>query len=102
VKSATAADWQRGEVEAVLLKEPQERELYDIYSRVAAEAERRRESYDYRGALEEISTLRPAVDRFFDGVLVMAEDRKIRQNRLRLLKRLDELFSGIAHFADIV
>jgi glycyl-tRNA synthetase beta chain len=102
VKSATASDWQPGEVAEALLREPQERELYDIYAKVAAEAGRRRESYDYRGALEEISTLRPAVDRFFDSVLVMAEDLEIRQNRLRLLKRLDELFSGIAHFAEIV
>jgi glycyl-tRNA synthetase beta chain len=101
-KSATAADWQPGEVEAALLKEPQERELYDIYAKVAAEAGRRRGSHDYRRALEEISTLRPAVDRFFDGVLVMAESREVRQNRLRLLKKLDELFSGIAHFAEIV
>jgi glycyl-tRNA synthetase beta chain len=101
VKSATAADWQHGEVEAALLKEPQERELYDIYAKVAAEAARRRESHDYRGALEGISTLRPAVDRFFDSVLVMAEDLEIRQNRLRLLKKLDEMFSGVAHFAEI-
>jgi glycyl-tRNA synthetase beta chain len=101
-KSATAADWQPGEVAEALLKEPQERELYDIYAKVAAEAGRRRESHDYRAALEEISTLRPAVDRFFDSVLVMAEDLGIRQNRLRLLKKLDELFSGIAHFAEIV
>jgi glycyl-tRNA synthetase beta chain len=102
VKSATASDWQPGEVGEALLKEPQERELHDIYAKVAAEAGRRRESYDYRGALEEISTLRPAVDGFFDKVLVMAEDPEIRQNRLRLLKKLDELFSGIAHFAEIV
>jgi glycyl-tRNA synthetase beta chain len=101
VKSAAAADWEPGEVGEALLKEPQERELYDIYAKVAAEAGRRRESYDYRGALEEISTLRTAVDRFFDAVLVMTEDRETRQNRLRLLKKLDELFSGIAHFADI-
>jgi len=101
VKSATAADWDSGEVEPALLKEPQERELYDLYAKVAAEAGRRRGGKDYRGALEEISTLRPAVDRFFDKVLVMAEDRAIRQNRLRLLKKLDELFSGIALFAEI-
>jgi glycyl-tRNA synthetase beta chain len=101
MKSATAADWKPGEVEAALLKEPQERELYDICATVAAEAGRRSERYDYRGALEEISTLRPAIDRFFDGVLVMTEDLETRQNRLRLLKKLDDLFSGIAHFAEI-
>jgi glycyl-tRNA synthetase beta chain len=102
VKSATAVDWKPGEVEAALLNEPPEKELFEVYSKVAVEAGRRREGLDYRGALEEISTLRPAVDRFFDGVLVMAEDPEVRQNRLRLLKKLDELFSGIAHFAEIV
>jgi glycyl-tRNA synthetase beta chain len=101
VKSASAVDWKPGEVEAALLREPPEKELFEVYRKVASEAGRRREGHDYRGALEEISTLRPAVDRFFDGVLVMAEEPEIRQNRLRLLKKLDELFSGIAHFAEI-
>ena len=100
-KSASAADWQTGEIAAALLTEPQEKELYDTYGKIAAEVERLRASRDYRRALVEISTLRPAVDRFFDKVLVMAEDRETRQNRLRLLKKLDELFSGIAHFAEI-
>jgi glycyl-tRNA synthetase beta chain len=100
-KSATAADWEAGEVVPVLLTEPQERDLYEAYGRIAGEVERRRAGREYRRALEEISTLRPAVDRFFDKVLVMAEDREVRQNRLRLLKKLDELFSGIADFAEI-
>ena len=69
--------------------------------KVAGEVERLRAAPEYRPALEAISTLRPAVDRFFDKVLVMAEDREVRQNRLRLLEKLDELFSGIAHFAEI-
>ena len=101
-KSATAADWQVGEVVPELLTEPQEKDLYGAYERIAGEVERRRAGRDYRRALEEISTLRPAVDRFFDKVLVMAENREVRQNRLRLLKKLDELFSRIAHFAEIV
>jgi glycyl-tRNA synthetase beta chain len=100
-KSATAADWQAGEVGAELLNEPQEKELYEAYGRVAHEVERRRAEREYKRALEEISTLRPAVDRFFDKVLVMAENREVRQNRLRLLKKLDEIFSGIADFAEI-
>ncbi len=100
-KSATSADWQAGDVAPALLTEPQERELYDAFGRVAGEVERKRAGREYRPALEEISTLRPAVDLFFDKVLVMAEDREVRQNRLRLLAKLDELFSGIAHFAEI-
>jgi len=100
-KSATAADWQAGEVVPELLNEPQERDLCAAYEKVADEVERRRAGREYQRALENISTLRPAVDRFFDKVLVMAEDREVRRNRLRLLKKLDDLFSGIADFAEI-
>ncbi len=100
-KSATAADWEAGEVVPELLTEIQEKDLYEAYGRVAGEVELRRTGREYQRALEEISTLRPVVDRFFDKVLVMAEDRAVRQNRLRLLKKLDELFSGIADFAEI-
>jgi len=100
-KSASAADWQAGELEASLLKEPEEVDLEQSYRTIAGEVARYRGERKYRQALEAISTLRPAVDRFFDKVLVMAEDREIRQNRLRLLNKLDELFSGIAHFAEI-
>ncbi|HMD85901.1 MAG TPA: glycine--tRNA ligase subunit beta [Terriglobia bacterium] len=101
-KSATAADWEAGDVAPELLNEPQEKDLHEAYGRIAGDVERRRAGRDYRGALEEISTLRPVVDRFFDKVLVMAEDRELRQNRLRLLKKLDDLFSGIAHLSEIV
>jgi glycyl-tRNA synthetase beta chain len=100
-KSATASDWQAGDVAPELLSEVQEKKLAEAYEKVAGEVDRHRASREYRQALEKISTLRPAVDRFFDAVLVMAEDREVRQNRLRLLKKLDELFSGIAHFAEI-
>jgi glycyl-tRNA synthetase beta chain len=48
-----------------------------------------------------VARLRPTVDRFFDKVLVMAEDPATRQNRLRLLGKLDQLFSRIAEFAEI-
>lgn len=100
-KSATAADWEAGEVDRALLAEQEERDLNAAYATVAAEVQGRRAAHDYRRALEAISTLRPVVDRFFDKVLVMAEDRALRQNRLRLLKKLDELFTGIAAFAEI-
>jgi glycyl-tRNA synthetase beta chain len=100
-KSATASDWQPGEVETAILKEQPERQLYAAYSAVAGEASQLASAGEYRKALEVIAALRPAVDRFFDKVLVMAEDPAIRQNRLRLLGKLDQLFSGIAEFAEI-
>jgi len=46
---------------------------------------------DYRGALAAMARLRKPVDGFFDGVMVMAEDEQVRQNRLGLLKSIIEL-----------
>jgi glycyl-tRNA synthetase beta chain len=57
---------------------------------------------NYEPALAEISKLRPAVDRFFDKVMVMVEDEHIRANRLALLQTLLENFSTIADFSEIV
>ena len=56
----------------------------------------------YQDALQELSTLRGAVDRFFDEVLVMAEDQKLRQNRLGLLQGLQSLFSRVADLSQLV
>jgi len=51
---------------------------------------------DYAGALKLLAKLRPEVDQFFDQVLVMADDTRIRENRLALLARLEGLFLGVA------
>ena len=61
-----------------------------------------RAAKDYRGALEQIATLRLAVDGFFDTVMVMAPEAEVRANRLALLKRVLGDFSGIADFSQIV
>lgn len=53
---------------------------------------------DYVGALTQLAQLREVVDRFFDTVMVMAEDEKLRLNRLSLLTRLRNLF---LHSADL-
>ena len=51
---------------------------------------------DYAGALALLAQLRPVVDAFFDQVMVMDEDLKLRANRLALLARMRELFAGVA------
>jgi glycyl-tRNA synthetase beta chain len=56
----------------------------------------------YPEALEAIAALRPAVDLFFDKVLVNAQDERVRQNRLTLLHSLLAEFSTIADFSEIV
>lgn len=100
-KSAGGNDWKAGAVEESKLEPGPEAELFHAYRSVSGEAGRLSASGDYAGALRAISTLRPAVDRFFDQVLVMAPDPEVRQNRLRLLAQLNQLFSGIADLSQI-
>jgi glycyl-tRNA synthetase beta chain len=80
----------------------EERALYDQAERVAGLAGGLREEKRYQEALELIASLRPAVDRFFDNVLVMADDEAVRKNRLALLGNLLREFSTIADFSEIV
>jgi glycyl-tRNA synthetase beta chain len=61
-----------------------------------------RQQRDYSRALAEISKIRPAVDAFFDKVMVMVEDEELRANRLALLDFLVKEFSTIADFSEIV
>jgi glycyl-tRNA synthetase beta chain len=100
-KSASQSDWSPGEVDQNLLAEEGECRLYSAYSALDRDVQALARVGDYQLALDAISTLRPAVDTFFDKVLVMAEDKAVRENRLRLLGKLDRMFSGIAHFAEI-
>jgi glycyl-tRNA synthetase beta chain len=48
-----------------------------------------------------VATLKPAVDRFFDDVLVMADDPRVRDNRLGLMRRVGALFGDVADFRKI-
>jgi glycyl-tRNA synthetase beta chain len=55
----------------------------------------------YQEALEIIAGLRKAIDRFFEEVMVMAEDERIRTNRLTLLSELLKEFTTVADFSEI-
>jgi glycyl-tRNA synthetase beta chain len=83
-------------VDASLLQHTAERKL-------AAELEGLREDVEsllaarrYEGALRRLATLRPHVDSFFDGVMVMADNPAVRANRLALLAALSRLFGETA------
>ncbi len=83
-------------VDASALRAPAERELFEAMSQrrdgVAAATARK----DYAGSLALLAQLRPAVDAFFDQVMVMDEDPRLRTNRLALLAQMRELFAGAA------
>jgi glycyl-tRNA synthetase beta chain len=101
-KAGPASEWRNPAVGPELFAEAAERELFEAAARVAEEAEKEKRARRYRDALVRIATLRPAVDRFFDGVMVNAEDPEVRKNRLTLLAELLAQFSTIADFSEIV
>src|SRR5262249_17743621 len=69
---------------------------------IAREVKELSASKKYEEALVKISKLRPAIDAFFDKVMVMVEDENLRANRLGLLQTLVDEFSSIADFSEIV
>jgi glycyl-tRNA synthetase beta chain len=84
------------------LVEPEECALYQQLGSVAPEVESLRASRRYAEALGRIATLRPTVDAFFDKVMVMAPDAVLRRNRLSLINEVQQRFSSIADFSEIV
>ena len=100
-KSAAKGDKGQLTVKAELLREPAERELYGAAQKIREESTRKKRERKYRGALETISELRPAVDHFFDKVLVMVEEADLRKNRIALLGTLLREFSTIADFSEL-
>jgi glycyl-tRNA synthetase beta chain len=84
------------EVDAERLHEKAEKRLFDSIEGLRAAVSDATARHEYGGALGRLAELRPAVDAFFDSVLVMDEDPGLRANRLSLLAQLRGLFSGVA------
>ena len=89
-------------IDASILQDEAEKVLAVQVPRTGAQVEKLRAAGEYRRALLEIAKLRPAIDTFFDKVMVMAEDPRVRANRLALLQTLLKEFSTIADFSEIV
>ncbi len=89
-------------VEADLLAEQVEKDLCKAYEAASDKAEKEIAAQDYAGAIATLSQLAATIDAFFDGVMVMDKDEKIKNNRLGLLKLVDNLICQVADFSKIV
>jgi glycyl-tRNA synthetase beta chain len=89
-------------LDATALAEESEKELAALIPQTAGVVEKLRSTRNYEQALLEIARLRPAIDKFFDKVMVMVDDDHLRANRLALLQTLVKEFSTIADFSEIV
>lgn len=75
-----------------------------LYQRISAKKEQvtpMLESFMYEETLVALADLREPIDHFFDKVMVMAEEERIRSNRLALLNSLNLLFLGVADISRI-
>lgn len=87
---------ERYRVDPEAMVEPEETQLYEALLQ-AERSERAPGSVD--DFLEAFLPMIPVINRFFDKVLVMAEDEAVRKNRLALLQRLSALADGVAEMS---
>ncbi|MCC6545274.1 MAG: glycine--tRNA ligase subunit beta [Nitrospirae bacterium] len=85
-----------------LLKEAEEKGLYDAYKKAEYNAMLAKKEYNYWNAFSSIADLKSDVDLFFDKVLVMDKDTNLRNNRISLMSMLRDLFLNFADFRQIV
>jgi len=89
-------------IDATALGEEPEQALAAAVPAAAEKVRKLGAEKNYQAALMEIARLRPVIDRFFDKVMVMVEDERVRANRLALLQAMLNGFSSIADFSEIV
>jgi len=85
-----------------LLVSQSEKELYKKFIEIKDKFKQFIENKNYDKALGLLLELKPYIDRFFDNVMIMVEDEKLKSNRLSLLKEINDLFRNIADFTKLI
>jgi len=89
------------EVNPELFEESQEKKLFSSIQHIKEKFNNLINESKYDDALFLLASLKEDIDQFFDHVLVMADDKRIRENRLALLDGVASLFTRIADFSKI-
>ena len=95
-------DFQNGAVDPSYFECTEERNLHEAFLKIRQKVIRHIADGEYQVALIALAQLRKPVDAFFETVLVMAKEEKIRFNRLSLLMEISTLFHDVADFSKIV
>lgn len=90
-----------GAVDRARLAEGAEHDLYLAFEKLTPVVDDRCASGDYTGALVALAAVKPVVDRFFDDVLVMADDPAVRANRLALLRGVAVTMNRVADISKL-
>ena len=88
-------------VDKALFEEDAETALYAGLSVAKAEADKAMAEHNYNAALSALSALRPLIDGFFDDVMIMAKDEKVKNNRLALLKEIVDLGNTVGDISKL-
>jgi glycyl-tRNA synthetase beta chain len=94
--------WDRGPVDPAAFTDAAETELHRQHSLRRKDFDEHMHQGEYLKAMDALVRMKPAIDAFFAGVMVNAEDPLLRKNRLSLLKDVDETFMSFADFSRIV
>jgi glycyl-tRNA synthetase beta chain len=94
--------WDREPVEAARFQHAAESALHKAVTDERSRVDASVNAGEYGRVLEALVRLKPAIDDFFAAVMVNADDKSVRSNRLSLLKDVDELFMSFADFSQIV
>lgn len=101
IRQAGETGTETGDVDESLFEHESESALCSAFKNVKDKVARDLAEGLFDQALLDIASLRGPVDAFFDGVMVMAEDMKMRANRLALLKNMADMFAMFADFSKI-
>ena len=88
-----------GNVDAALLQQDEEKALFAAVQDLQPKVQAALDAQDFAAALSALAAVKPQVDAFFDGVMVMADDAAVKQNRLNLLNVLSNLLNAVADIA---
>jgi glycyl-tRNA synthetase beta chain len=95
-------DQPRAKVNPDLFVEKEERELHSAFSIIEHNAWPMIARGDFGRAQGIIFKIQPVLTTFFDRILVMAEEKKLRQNRLGLLQAINRMLAGMADYSQVV
>ncbi|MBI3755617.1 MAG: glycine--tRNA ligase subunit beta, partial [Deltaproteobacteria bacterium] len=87
--------------DAALFEDVNEKALFEVAERIAPEIEQYGKEGNYEKLFETLASLKGTIDTFFDKVMVMVDDEKIRRNRLVLLNTVRNLYYRIADISKL-
>jgi glycyl-tRNA synthetase beta chain len=100
-KMSVGSNGDAPDIDPDLLSDQAEKDLFRAVCQVESEVRAKVDEGLYEEGLRSLVALKPQVDKFFDDVMVMAEDEKVKDNRLRLLARMVRLFKTVADISHI-